>query len=425
MNHDTTLHDRLVEHNARQPGFVDLSIPTRTLDRVGIIGAGLMGRSMANICVDAGKAVRLLDADKETAAAAVAQIATAQLTDCAGSIQIATEYSQLSDCDLVIESVVETIAVKQIVLEQVAAHIGPDAIIASNTSAIPIGQLAAFVNVPENFCGIHFCHPELMSLVEIIGGQQTSSQTIAEAVAFARSLKKLPVAVRDTAGFVVNRLLSAMIDQSIRILTSGVRVETIDHAMREFGFQGGPFEIMDTIGTDTCMYAGRTMWDAGVECVSPSPVLPKLVKRKRLGRKSGSGFYRYDEQGGKAVSDDSLWPLIEPYLDKPLAEILDGPGPSAKQLSEIQRKILAAIVREAFQLQAEGIARDVRDIDLCIIHGFAFPMQVGGILRWADSVGIESVVETLNEIARQEPRLAPPELLIEMAEKGKQFYTEG
>jgi len=225
----------------------------------------------------------------------------------------------------------------------------------------------------------------------------------------------MPVAVNDCAGFVVNRLLAAMIDQSVRLLMAGNSIEKIDCAMRDFGFQGGPFEIMDVIGIDTCMYAGRTMWEAGLECVSLSPILPRLVKKQRLGRKTLTGFYRYDTFRGDAIPDPDLVPIIGSYLQDSDADLT---------LIEIRHRILAAITREASLILADGIASGPHDVDLCIIHGFSFPSQQGGILYWADQFGLSNVAATLNEIAKSKPQLNPPEALQEMAKTGKTFYPK-
>lgn len=400
-------HETLVAHNRQQAAQHHSAA---TLDRIGIVGAGLMGSSIAENCVRLGKQVQLLDANADAARQAVARIKSANPN---GSIEHIDSYDPLQDVDLVIESVVETIEVKKIVLNRINESVSQSTIIATNTSAIPLAKLAPFVTHGERFCGIHFCHPELMSLVEVIGAQETAQSTLSSAVQFVSSLGKMPVLVNDCAGFVVNRLLAAMIDQSIRLLMSGIPIERIDEAMRAFGFQGGPFEIMDVIGIDTCMYAGRSMWDAGLDCVSLSPILPRLVKKQRLGRKNNVGFYRYQTLRSDAESDPSLQPLIEGYIDS------IEPDLSPK---EICNRILAAITREASQILADGIARDPHDIDLCIIHGFSFPQNRGGILFWADQFGLDNVAEVLNQISTCEPRLSPPDSLTGMARDGKTFY---
>lgn len=401
-------HERLIAYNRDQAE----SYPsTADVDRVGIVGAGLMGSSIAENCIRAGKQVLLLDANHDAARAAVAAIKSNHPD---AIIEQILSYDRMNEVDLVIESVVETIEVKKIVLNQILNSIGSSTLVATNTSAIPLAKMIPFVDQPKRFCGIHFCHPELMSLVEVVRATQTSDQTLASAVQFVISLNKMPVVVNDCAGFVVNRLLAAMIDQSVRLLMSGTSIEQIDGAMQDFGFQGGPFEIMDVIGIDTCMYAGRTMWEAGLECVSLSPILPRLVKKQRLGRKTKAGFYHYETLRGDAISDPDLPPMIESYVEDAGANLSP---------SDICNQILAAITREASLILADGIVADPHEIDLCIIHGFSFPSQRGGILFWADQFGLSNVIETLEAIAAREPRLSPPQALKTMAREGKSFYA--
>jgi len=181
--------------------------------------------------------------------------------------------------------------------------------------------------------------------------------------------------MRDSPGFVVNRLLAALLNASLELFSAGVEVQQIDGAMREFGFAGGPFEIIDVIGVDTCMYAGRTMWEAGVECVSLSPILPKLMKNKRLGRKSGKGFYDYPDKAGTPVWNPSVGDLINGYRSETSSE-LNG--------EEIRQRILKSVAAEANLILSEEIVGDRFDIDLCIVNGFSFPKHRGGILFWQD-----------------------------------------
>jgi len=352
-----------LRHNAQQPGLVDLSLTPVPIRTVGIVGAGLMGGSIAKICYAAGLSVRLLDAANDNANASSRQI------------QCATDYDHFSDCDLVIESVVETLDVKRIVLKRIEAAVSKDTIVATNTSAIPIEKLAAGLEYPSRFCGIHFCHPELMALVEVVCGPETRPETISAAVGFVQRIEKIPIGMRDSPGFVVNRLLAALLNASLELFSAGVEVQQIDGAMREFGFAGGPFEIIDVIGVDTCMYAGRTMWEAGVECVSLSPILPKLMKNKRLGRKSGKGFYDYPDKAGTPVWNPSVGDLINGYRSETSSE-LNG--------EEIRQRILKSVAAEANLILSEEIVGDRFDIDLCIVNGFSFPKHRGGILFWQD-----------------------------------------
>lgn len=405
-------HFFLIDRNKKQPGLVDMKLSPTKIHTVGVVGAGLMGKAIADNCLKQGLDVKLLDANTEIQQSVVRQL---KCDHPERSVQSCEDYNSLAGCELVIESVVETASVKSQVLQKIECVVDQSTVIASNTSAIPIETLANYLQRPEKFCGIHFCHPELMSLVEVVCGPGSSEQTIATAVKLVKSLRKMPVAMNDGAGFVVNRLLAAMIDQSLRIFTEGTSIETIDLAMREFGFPGGPFEIIDVIGIDTCLYAGRTMWESGSQCVTLSPILPRMVKSGFLGRKKGKGFYVYPDAHGEPKWDDNLLSTIEIYRNN---------NEESATLCEKQivTQILSAIVLEATRIIEEEIVQDFRDIDLCIIEGFGFPAHQGGILFWADQVGIRTVRQALEDIGRVDSRIAPNAAIQWQAENQGSFY---
>ena len=397
----------LGDHIRKKPGLVDVKLADKSISRVGIVGSGLMGSSIAEICLKRKCNVVLYDADNGVLDKALEQLSSIQ----SGAELIKADgYSDFSECELVIESVVEVVDVKTTVLKRIEEEVSEDAMIATNTSAIPLSKLDAVLDRPGRFCGIHFCHPQLMQLVEVIKGNQSDPATVANAAAWVKGLRKMPVVVADQAGFVVNRMLAAMLDQAFRLFSSGFAIQEIDAAMREFGFKGGPFEIVDVIGADVCMYAGREMWDAGKQCVTMAPLLPRMVKKGWLGRKTGQGFYRYESPAGERIWDPQINELLEPYVE-----------PSASQL-DIAESICSVMTLEASRLLDEKIVADPRDIDLCVIHGFSFPDHVGGVLFWADRLGVGGVNKLLDRLAQQDPKLAPIPRMREMERSGSRYY---
>ena len=404
----------LVLRNETAPGKVDLKLATAPVKHLGIVGCGLMGRSIAALALGQDIAITMVDV-----AQSALTLARETFTD-DKRVTITDQYDQLAAADLIIEAVVETLPVKKSVHERIESVAAPSATIASNTSSIPLASMENHFRSPERFCGIHFCHPEVMSLVEVITGPSTSAQTTANAVGFVRQLEKMPIAIDDGAGFVVNRLLSAMINQSLVLLSQGVAVTDIDAAMRAFGFKAGPFEIIDIIGADTCMYAGRTMWEHKLECVSLSPILPRLVKHGRLGRKAGVGFYKYPDPRGEALVDPQLQPLLDPYQD---TSELDDAGGAETLRSDLARQILAPVVLEATRILEQDIVNDYRDIDLAFTHGLSFPQRRGGLLYWADQVGVAELTAMLRERSGDDPSLKPTALMVSMADGGQSFYS--
>jgi len=327
---------------------------------LGIVGCGLMGRSIVALARGEGIKITMVDVAQSALAVARETFADDQ------RVTITDQYDHLATADLIIEAVVETLAVKKTVHERIESVAGPSATIASNTSSIPLSSMENHFSSPDRFCGIH-----------------------------------------------------SMLNQSLRLLSQGVAVADIDAAMREFGFKAGPFEIIDIIGADTCMYAGRTMWEHKLECVSLSPILPRLVKHGRLGRKAGVGFYKYPDPRGEALVDPQLQPLLDPYQDN--SKLDDAVG--AKKLqSDLALQILVPVVLEATRILEQKIVGDYRDIDLAFTHGL-FPQRRGGLLFWADQIGLTALVELLEQRSSDDPSLKPTALMVSMASGGQSFYS--
>jgi 3-hydroxybutyryl-CoA dehydrogenase len=281
------------------------------IKHVGIIGAGQMGAGIAQVFATKGYQVTLHDANAAMLEKAKAGIGgslakfvekgklTAEDRDAAlARLGTAHDLAGLAGCDLVVEAIVENLDVKVAVFKELATHVRPDAILASNTSSLPITQLAAAVTHPERFIGMHFMNPvPLMQLVEIIRGLKTSDAVYQAVYAAAKDLGKTPVTVNDAAGFVSNRILLPMINEAIFTLAEGVAsAEDIDTVMKlGMNHPMGPLTLADFIGLDTCLSIMEVLHaELGDDKYRPAPLLRKYVRAGLLGKKSGEGFFKYE-----------------------------------------------------------------------------------------------------------------------------------
>ena len=282
-----------------------------SISTVGVVGAGTMGAGIAQVIATSGLQVVLIDATEEFVQRGAVRINTelgksvakGSITQDDADAAVAritsgTDYALLRECQLVIEAVPETLAIKEPVLTQIAEHVSSDCIIASNTSSLSISDLATFVSEPERVIGMHFFNPvPRMALVEVVAGNDTSSDVIESVLALAKSLGKTPVQSADNAGFIVNRILIPMINEAIQALGDGVAsAEDIDTAMKlGAGHPMGPLALGDLIGLDVVLDIMRVLEGGLGEKYSPAPLLVEKVESNRLGRKSGKGFFDYSE----------------------------------------------------------------------------------------------------------------------------------
>ncbi|MFM8634105.1 MAG: 3-hydroxyacyl-CoA dehydrogenase NAD-binding domain-containing protein [Planctomycetia bacterium] len=428
---------QLGERNRHDPGLDDAhDIEPREIHSPAVIGAGIMGAGIAASHLRAGFDVALIDVQPEPLAASVEGILSEAAWDraakradpvralaLAGRLRTATSLAAIAAADLVIESVVERTDIKKQVLAEIERAVGPEAVIATNTSTNPIAKLAEVLADPSRFCGIHFFNPvRRMTLVEVVRGPATSDATVATAVAHAKRLGKCPVVVKDSPGFLVNRILMPYLHEAVEMLREGVEMRRIDRVARAFGMPMGPIELYDMIGLDTAFYAGLVMASAFGDRIDASPVIPALVKSGRLGRKTGGGFYRYViSQGGDPQRaridrpDADITGVIEPYA---LPDTRPGDATIADRL-------VVPMLLEAIRALDEGIVRDGRDIDLAVIHALGFPAFRGGLFAWADSLGAAEIVRRLEPLAPLGPRMIPTDHLLEMARTGGRFTSCG
>jgi len=336
--------------------------------------------------------------------------ATAALT----RLSTSKTLDALADRDVVIEAIVENEEAKVRLFRQLQKVLRPDTILASNTSAISITRMAQATERPENFAGMHFFNPvERMQLVEVIRGEKTSDETVVTLVALAKRIGKTPIVVRDCPGFLVNRILFPYLNESLVLLQEGASPRAIDKAATDFGMPMGPITLHDLVGLDTSLHAGNVINAAFADRAAPTRLLDELVAAGRLGKESGAGFYSY-AKGSRGIDD----PALETILAKCRT--------AQRQISneEITDRLFLPMLTEASRVLSEGIVREPGDVDMGLILGIGFPAFRGGILRWADSVGLNKILEKLKSYEHLGARFYPTEQMRKLAAEGKGFYRD-
>ncbi len=403
-----------------------VSAVAQPVRKIGILGAGFMGAGIASVAVQAGSIVRMKDASLDRLAAgwrAVRdvlreqlkrkQITRLQFDDALSLIGNTTNYSGFANAALVIEAVFEDLAIKHQVLREVE-EAAPRAIFASNTSTIPISQIATASSHPERVIGMHFFSPvHKMPLLEVIVTPETSADTIATVVAYGRALDKTVIVVRDGPGFYVNRILAPYINEAGRLLDEGASVESIDEAMTAFGFPVGPLTLLDEVGLDIAGKSGPIMAQAFGARMQRSPALQRIIESGRLGRKSKRGFYRYDENGKRLGVDETIYALTAAGATRNTFDRL-----------ALQQRCVLPMLNEAVRCLDGEIIRSARDGDIGAVFGIGFPPFRGGPFRYLDASSASAVVAQLDALnAVHAGRFEPAPLLRKMATSGAYFHS--
>ena len=418
----------LTDRNKRDTGLDRAGVVPGAIQTVGVIGAGIMGSGIAAANLKQETPVVLTDASAAVLTAGARSVLEeaafdkkTKQPDARKALQlgplltVAHSDAEIAACDLVVEAIIENADAKRKLYARLEPQLKTGAILASNTSTIPITKLAEGLLRPEQFCGLHFFNPvRRMKLVEVIRGRKTSDETVATAVAYAKRIGKSPIVVNDGPGFLVNRLLFPYMNEAIELLCDGASMKEIDRASTAFGMPLGPIALYDMVGLDTAMYAGRTMWEAFPDRVIASPLIPALVKSGRLGQKSGAGFFSYQNKKKAAEDDPAVEKIINNYRR----------GQRKFTAEELTNRLFLPMLLEATRVLEERIVRDVRDVDLGLIFGLGFPPFKGGLLFWADTVGAAPIVEKLRPLEALGGRMQPTPLLLEMAAAGRKFYPQ-
>lgn len=420
-----------LEKGAHRPHHIaDMSVK-----KLGVLGGGgFMGAGIANVAAGAGIEVVVLDQTEEAAAKAKAhaekevmgRVAKGRMTEAKARellarITTTADYSKLAGADLVVEAVFEHPDVKKQVIEAAETYLPETAVFASNTSTIPITDLAERSKRPERFIGIHFFSPvEKMPLVEIIKGRKTGDEALAKALDFVRQLRKTPIVVNDARFFYANRLVLRYIEEAHYMLAEGVKPALIENAARMIGMPVGPLALNDETALDLGVKIAKTTKAALGAGYVPHPAEDRIedmvVRLGRLGRKASKGFYEYPEKGadGKSKGKKRLWPGLAEVF--PLAEV-------QPDIEDLKKRYLTVQAVEAVRALADGVVEDVREVDVGAIFGWGFAPWSGGPISYIDTLGPQRFLADCDALAvRFGDRYVAPALLRDIAANGETFY---
>lgn len=402
-------------------------VKARPITKVGVLGAGIMGHGIAWVTASQARLpVRVRDRDAASVGKGLAavraladeRVVRRRMTEAErdrlmATVTGSTGYDGLRGAELVVEAVFESLEVKHTVLRETLAACGEDVIFASNTSSLPIAQIAAGSPRPDRVVGMHYFSPvHKMPLLEIIRHPGTADEVVATAVELGKKQGKTVIVVNDGVGFYTSRILAPYMNEASWMLAEGLPIEDIDRAAKRFGFPVGPITLLDEVGIDTAEKVGHIMHTAFGDRLMPPPGLEKLIADGRTGRKGHKGFYRYSE-GKKGDVDSTVYKVLG----------LEPRAPGKADLDELGERLALAMVCEAIRCFGEGILRSPRDGDIGAIFGLGFPPFRGGPFRYSDSLGPAELLRRVRVYAdRHGQRFAPPEALLDRAKSGVRFY---
>ncbi len=405
----------------------DVPKETKVMDikKAGIIGSGTMGGGIAMCFANAGIPVHIIDQDEENLKRGVSvieknydfmvnkgRLSPEQKDAVFGLVSSSLDYKDVSDCDIVIEAVYENLELKHEIFKSLDAHVKEGAILASNTSGLDIDSIASVTNRPELVVGTHFFSPaNIMRLLEVVRGEQTSNETLATIMAIGKRLKKAAVVSLNAPGFIGNRMLFGYTAQANMLLLEGALPHQIDQALESFGLNMGPFRMMDLVGLDLGWRARKL---SGKESPLHAKIGDELCEQDRYGQKSGAGYYNYSE-GSRA-------PNPAPENEAVYEKISSENGFTRRDISdeEIVERCILALINEGADILSEGVAQRAADIDVVYINGYGFPIWRGGPMHHANAMGLDKVIEKLEkyrEITGNDV-YKPSEMLVNLAKDG-------
>jgi len=413
----------LTEAVKKDTGVENYSGPIQEFKKIGVLGAGLMGGGIAQLMAHNDLPARMKDVNLAAVAKGMEAAARVfsesvkkrrmtpkDMQNKMALISGAADYSGFNHVDLVIEAIVEILEVKKKVFAEIDNLLPSHSVMVSNTSSLPITEIANATKRPDKFAGLHFFNPvHRMPLVEVIRGESTSDATVVSLVAFAKKIGKTPIVVKDSPGFLVNRILGAYMAEAGRLLMEGATIEQIDNALLEFGMPMGPINLFDEVGLDVAAKVSHILENAFGARMAGEGMMDKIVESGRLGKKNGKGFYIYE---GKNKKVD---PAIYAFIPKT--------GKFNGGVAEMQDRCVLPMINEAAMCLSESIVRRPADVDVGMIFGTGFPPFRGGLLRYADARGIDNIASKLETLAgKYGERFKPAALLVEMKRSDRKFY---
>jgi len=416
------LNKEALEKGANRP-----DVPDQKVRKLGVLGAGMMGAGIAHVAANAGIEVVLIDQEQEAADRGKAhseglldkgmqrkKVTAEKKAEVLGRITATTDYAALEGCDLIVEAVFEDPKIKAEVTARTEAVIPEDCIFATNTSTLPITDLAKATQRPEQFIGIHFFSPvDKMMLVEIIRGRETGDRAVAKALDFVRQIRKTPIVVNDARFFYANRCIIPYINEGIRMVGEGVEPALVENAAKLLGFPLGPLQLTDEISIDLGVKIAKATRTALGDAYGNEPVdevLFWMADEGRMGRKAGAGFYAYDDAGKRQGLWEGLAARCPVKDDQP-------------DLTAVQHRLMMAQVLEAVRALEEGVLMDIREGDVGAILGWGFAPWSGGPFSWLDMIGADRAVEICDGLrGAHGSRFEAPGLLRKMASEGGSFY---
>ena len=426
------IHVFFAERQAARIPDVPAETPKKDIKSAATVGAGLMGGGIAMNFANVGIPVKVLEVGDEALQKGLSviqknyarmvqsgRITQAQMDERVGLIQGTTDYAALADADVVIEAVYENLDLKKQIFKKLDETMKPGAILASNTSALDIDQMAAMTKRPQDVVGMHFFSPaNVMQLLEVVRGEKSAKPTIATAMALGKTIDKIPVLSRNERGFIGNRMLGGYTQQAGEIILQGALPEQVDKVIYDFGFNMGPFAMNDLVGLDLGWRARQMAKVKPEDVPLTARVVDKLCALGRFGQKTNAGYYKYAEGSRQGIPD--------PIVAKLIVETSKELDIERRQISdeEVLKRCLYPLINIGAQLLEDGVALRAADIDVVYIYGYGFPKYRGGPMYYADQIGLDNIYQDILKFHQEYGEAwKPSALLARLAKAGKTFAS--